>query len=229
MMSLMDSKDVYLFLCFDCFSDVLAYGPVSKEKVLLIARFINACDAVQIRLASEKCNIVSLCVVIFRVYDDGDDVVILILLAVVSLCKRFKDKVLELRDPLLGVAPLLAAVRKVQVSTKRLTALHPDCLQLCLLAKCYKAGFSILSDDILEVDQPREFYLYCYYGYASLPSFVLDSYVNIPEVTYRFHFCQGNDMHWVEEIPESIGASLQCNAFCLLFHVFKPSWTFALV
>uniref|UniRef100_A0A0D3B137 COP9 signalosome complex subunit 3 N-terminal helical repeats domain-containing protein n=1 Tax=Brassica oleracea var. oleracea TaxID=109376 RepID=A0A0D3B137_BRAOL len=54
-------------------------------------------------------------------------------------------------NPLRGVAPLLAAVHKVQVSTKRLTALHPDCLQLCLLAKCSKAGFSVLSDDdILE-------------------------------------------------------------------------------
>ncbi|CAH8314052.1 unnamed protein product [Eruca vesicaria subsp. sativa] len=121
----------YLYLL-----DVLSCGPVS-DVVPLIARFINGCDAAQIRLASEKF---------------------------VSICKRLKDKVLELRDPLRGVAPLLAAVRKVQVSNKRLTALHPDCLQLCLLAKCYKAGFSILSDDILEVDLPRDFYLYCYYG-----------------------------------------------------------------
>ncbi|KAF3537886.1 hypothetical protein F2Q69_00018799, partial [Brassica cretica] len=127
----------YLYLL-----DVLTCGgPMSKEKasevVLLIARFITSCDADQIRLASDKF---------------------------VSLCKGFKDRVLELEDPLRGVAPLLTAVRKVQVSTKRLTALHPDCLQLCLQAKCYKAGFSILSDDILEVDQPRDFYLYCYYG-----------------------------------------------------------------
>ncbi|KAJ0259763.1 hypothetical protein HA466_0060670 [Hirschfeldia incana] len=82
----------------------------------------------------------------------------------VTLCKRFKDRVLELGDPQRGVAPLVSAVRKVQVSAKRLTALHPDCLQLCLMTKCYKAGFSVLSDDILEVDQPRDFYLYCYYG-----------------------------------------------------------------
>ncbi|KAF8106279.1 hypothetical protein N665_0145s0089 [Sinapis alba] len=126
----------YLYLL-----EALTRGPVSKEKasgvVLLIARFINCCDAGQIRLASEKF---------------------------VILCKRFKDKVLELKDPVRGVAPLLSAVRKVQVSSKCLTALHPDCLQLCLQAKCYKAGFSILSDDILEVDLPRDFYLYCYYG-----------------------------------------------------------------
>ncbi|VVB14438.1 unnamed protein product [Arabis nemorensis] len=121
--------------------DVLTSGPVSEEKasdvILLIARFINSCDAGQIRLASEKF---------------------------VSLCKRLKDNVVKLNDPLRGVASLLTAVYKVQASTKRLTALHPDCLQLCLQAKKYKAGFSILSDDILEVDQPRDFFLYCYYG-----------------------------------------------------------------
>lgn len=48
------------FVSFDCSSDVLTSGPVSEEKasdvVLLIARFINSCDAGQIRLASDKCN-----------------------------------------------------------------------------------------------------------------------------------------------------------------------------
>ncbi|KAG2333943.1 hypothetical protein Bca52824_005123 [Brassica carinata] len=111
---------------------VLAETEKACDVVLLIARFINACDAVQIRLASEKYS---------------------------------KTKLWSSENPLRGVAPLLAAVHKVQVSTKRLTALHPDCLQLCLLAKCSKAGFSVLSDDdILEVDQPRDFYLHCYYG-----------------------------------------------------------------
>ncbi|KAJ4882840.1 COP9 signalosome complex subunit 3 [Raphanus sativus] len=146
--------------------EALTRGTVSsKGVVLLMARFINSCDAGQIRLAREKCNLftrLSLCFMFKR--DDDDVVVIVLILAVVSLCKRFKDRVLELKDPLLGVAPLLSAVRKVQVSAKCLTALHPDCLQLCLQAKCYKAGLSILSDDILEVDQPRDFYLYCYYG-----------------------------------------------------------------
>ncbi|CAH8348342.1 unnamed protein product [Eruca vesicaria subsp. sativa] len=41
----------YLYLL-----DVLTCGPMSKEQVLLIARFINSCDAEQIRLASDKCN-----------------------------------------------------------------------------------------------------------------------------------------------------------------------------
>ncbi|CAN8299761.1 unnamed protein product [Cochlearia groenlandica] len=96
----------------------------------------------------------------------------------VSLCKRLKDQVLQLKDPLGGVAPLLTAVHKLQVSTKRLTALHPDFLQLCLQAKCYKAGYSILSDDILEIEQPRDFFLYCYYGLTR--SVYLFQVVNAP-------------------------------------------------
>ncbi|KAG7609162.1 Winged helix DNA-binding domain superfamily [Arabidopsis suecica] len=123
------------------FLEVLTCGPVSKEKaayeIPIIARFINSCDAGQIRLASYKF---------------------------VSLCKILKDHVIALGDPLRGVGPLLNAVQKLQVSSKRLTALHPDVLQLCLQAKSYKSGFSILSDDIVEIDQPRDFFLYSYYG-----------------------------------------------------------------
>lgn len=69
-----------------------------------------------------------------------------------------------LEAPLRGVAPMLTALRKLQSSTEQLTTLHPDFLLLCLLAKCYKTGLSILEDDIYEVDQPRDFFLYCYYG-----------------------------------------------------------------
>ena len=66
--------------------------------------------------------------------------------------------------PIRGVAPLLTAVRKLQVSIEHLTPLHSEFLLLCLLAKCYKTGLSILEDDIFEVDQPRDLFLYCYYG-----------------------------------------------------------------
>nr|BAG11654.1 COP9 signalosome subunit 3 [Raphanus sativus]BAG11655.1 COP9 signalosome subunit 3 [Raphanus sativus] len=85
--------------------EALTRDPVKKEKsfgvVLLIDRFINSCEAGQIRFATEKF---------------------------VTLYK----------DPVQGVAPLLSAVRKVQVSAKCLTALHPDCLQLCLQASATK-------------------------------------------------------------------------------------------
>ncbi|KAJ6424063.1 hypothetical protein OIU84_024940 [Salix udensis] len=115
-------------------------GPVTNEQarrlVLLISRFLTSCVADQIRLAPEKF---------------------------IAVCKSFKDQVLMLEAPIRGVVPLLEAVKKLR-SSEHLTTLHPDFLQICLLAKCYKTGFSILEDDIFEVDQPRDFYLYCYYG-----------------------------------------------------------------
>ncbi|KAL2246857.1 COP9 signalosome complex subunit 3 [Sesamum indicum] len=126
----------YLYILEACTS-----CPIAKEQanefVLLVARFMNVCAAEQIRLASDKF---------------------------ISLCKRFKDQVMLLEDPMRGVAPMLAALRKLQTSTEQLTTLHPDFLLLCLLSKCYKTGLSILEDDIFEVDQPRDLFLYCYYG-----------------------------------------------------------------
>ncbi|XP_077227765.1 proteasome component (PCI) domain protein [Tasmannia lanceolata] len=126
----------YLHLLEACTS-----GPISKEQaneiILLIAKFINSCSEEQIRLAPEKF---------------------------VSVCKRLKDQVMLFQVPIQGVAPLRTAVRKLQSSSQQLTALHSDFLLLCLLAKCYKAGLSILEEDIFDVDQPKEFFLYCYYG-----------------------------------------------------------------
>ncbi|CAI0456872.1 unnamed protein product [Linum tenue] len=126
----------YLYLLDACTS-----GPVSKELaanlVLITSRFITSCSTEQIRLAPEKFT---------------------------GMCKRFKDQVLLIEAPMRGVAPLLVAVRKVQPSSEHLTSLHPDFLQLCLLAKCYKTGLSLLEDDIFEVTQPRDLFLYCYYG-----------------------------------------------------------------
>ncbi|KAK7266906.1 hypothetical protein RIF29_19567 [Crotalaria pallida] len=115
--------------------------PVSKQQaeisVPIITRFISACSAEQIRLAPDKF---------------------------ISVCKTLKDQVTLLEAPIRGVAPMLTALRKLQVSTERLTPLHSEFLLLCLLAKCYKTGLSILEDDIFEVDQPRDLFLYCYYG-----------------------------------------------------------------
>ncbi|PHU18899.1 COP9 signalosome complex subunit 3 [Capsicum chinense] len=116
-------------------------APVSKEEanglLVTIARFINSCSVEQIRLAPE----------IF-----------------VFICRRFKDQVMSMEAPIRGVAPMLTAVCKLQVSSEKLTALHSDFLLLCVLAKCYKTGMPVLEDDISEVDQPRDFFLYCYYG-----------------------------------------------------------------
>ncbi|KAK6256305.1 hypothetical protein SCA6_017610 [Theobroma cacao] len=123
------------------FIEACTAGPVTKEQAstfaLIIARFISSCVADQIRLAPDKF---------------------------ISVCKRFKDQVLLLEEPLHGVAPMLTAIRKLQSSTEHLTTLHPEFLLLCLLAKCYRTGLSILEEDIFEVDQPRDLFLYCYYG-----------------------------------------------------------------
>ncbi|KAK9288853.1 hypothetical protein L1049_017319 [Liquidambar formosana] len=123
------------------FRDAWTSGPIPKEEanelVLTVARFINSCNAEQIRLAPDKF---------------------------ISICKKFKDQVLLLEAPMRGVAPMLTAVRILQSSSEHLTTLHPDFLLLCLLAKCYRTGLCILEDDIFEVDQPRDFFLYCYYG-----------------------------------------------------------------
>ncbi|KAK3413027.1 hypothetical protein EUGRSUZ_I01664 [Eucalyptus grandis] len=123
------------------FLEAFTSGPVSKEQALtlipILARFINCCDAQQIRFAPDKF---------------------------VSVCKRFKDHVLLIESPLRGVSPMRAAVRKLQTTSEHLTTLHPDFLLLCLLSKSYNIGLSVLEDDIFDVDQPRDLFLYCYYG-----------------------------------------------------------------
>ncbi|MBA0614749.1 hypothetical protein Godav_014996 [Gossypium davidsonii] len=149
------------------FLEACTAGPVTKEQagsyVLMIARFITSCIAEQIRLAPDKF---------------------------ITVCKRFKDQVLLLEEPLRGVAPMLTAIRKLQSSSEHLTALHPEFLLLCLLSRCYKAGLSILEEDVFEVDQPRDLFLFCYYGLVASQT--------------------GNDKHWKKVVPESIGASTQC-------------------
>ncbi|KAK7338315.1 hypothetical protein VNO77_18921 [Canavalia gladiata] len=121
--------------------DAFTSGQTSKQDaetvVQLITRFINACVAEQIRLAPEKFTLV---------------------------CKRLRELVMLLETPIRGVAPLFTAVRKLQFSTEHLTPLHSEFLLLCLLAKCYKTGLSLLEDDVFEIEQRRDLFLYCYYG-----------------------------------------------------------------
>lgn len=97
-------------------------------------------------------------------------VLICCVFAVISVCKKLKDQVLVLNAPIRGVAPMLSAIRKLQTSSEHLTSLHPEFLLLCLLAKCYKTGLSVLHEDIFEVDQPKDLFLYGYYGWASSSS-----------------------------------------------------------
>jgi COP9 signalosome complex subunit 3 len=87
---------------------------------------------------------------------------------VLNVCRVLKDQVMQLNTPIRGIAPLRAAIRKIRTSPEQLTPVHADCLLLCLLAKQYKAGLSVLEDDIFEVDQPKDLFLYCYYGSGSI-------------------------------------------------------------
>lgn len=154
--------------------------PIPKEQanqlVLSIANFINNCSAEQIHLAPDKCiHLYFILYCIWCALMSSNDLSYScwcwsVDLAVVSLCKRLKDQVILLEAPMRGVAPMLTAVRKLQSASELLTVLHPDFLLLCLLAKCYKTGLCILEDDIFEVDQPRDFFLYCYYGWVALAS-----------------------------------------------------------
>lgn len=126
----------YLYILEACTA-----GPIpesqANELVLSVVRFIDVCSVEQIRLVPDKF---------------------------IFICKRLHEQVMVLGAPMRAVAPLFTAIRKIQPSSEHLTPLHPDFLQVCLSSKCYKIGYKILEDDIYEVDQPRDFFLYCYYG-----------------------------------------------------------------
>lgn len=104
--------------------------------------------------------------------------------AVNSVCRRLRDQAMHLHEPMRAILPLQCAIRKLQPSSEYLTAIHADYLQMCLLSKCYKASLSILEDDIFEIDQkktslvPRDFLLYCYYGYV-LHTFILNTIIRV--------------------------------------------------
>ena len=49
---------------------------------------------------------------------------------VAHLCRKYKEHVIALGCPRLGVSPLLAALRKLQPSREHLTPIHSDFLQV---------------------------------------------------------------------------------------------------
>eukprot|EP00955_Chlamydomonas_euryale_P047524 353707-Chlamydomonas_euryale.AAC.6 len=60
--------------------------------------------------------------------------------AVAHLCKRFKEQVIALGCPRLGIAPLLCGLRKLQPSKEHLTPVHADFLQLAADVHWHKLG-----------------------------------------------------------------------------------------
>ncbi|KAJ0551056.1 putative proteasome component (PCI) domain, winged helix DNA-binding domain superfamily [Helianthus annuus] len=126
----------YLYILEACTAGAVPEAQ-ANELIISVVRFIDVCSVEQIRLVPDKF---------------------------ISVCKRLHEQVMKLGAPMRAVGPLLTAIRKIQTSPEHLTPLHPDFLQVCLSAKCYKVGYGVLEDDICEVDQPRDFFLYCYYG-----------------------------------------------------------------
>ncbi|KAL5719424.1 hypothetical protein ACHQM5_012205 [Ranunculus cassubicifolius] len=113
------------------------------ELVSTVAEFIDSCVEGQIHLEPDKCNNFTL---------------------VRTCLQKIEGCSYVSASPIRGVGPMRTAIRKLQISPGKLTALHPDALQICLLAKSYKVGFSILEEGIFETDQPKDLFLYCYYG-----------------------------------------------------------------
>ncbi|XP_020261492.1 COP9 signalosome complex subunit 3 [Asparagus officinalis] len=135
----LDPKNAALFGLF--LLDAFSSRPIIREQasgfLVIVVNFINSCSEEQIRLAPEKF---------------------------ISICRRFKDQIMQLQAPMRGVAPLRTAIRKLRPSSEHLTALHADFLLLCILSKRYKAAQSILDERVFEFDLPRDLFLYCYYG-----------------------------------------------------------------
>lgn len=153
----------------DCYTSAHNAKEQANELVPTIARFVNTCSAKQIRLAPEKCmnDYYVIFTMIEYVHCAYCEMTMDFQFTVVAVCRRLKDQVMLLRSPIRGVAPLLTAIRKLQSSSEHLTAIHPDFLLLCLSAKCYKSGLSILEDDIYDVDHLEDLLLYGYYGCVS--------------------------------------------------------------
>lgn len=126
----------YLYV-LDAYSSCSIPREQAEGFMLTASNFINSCSTEQIRIAPEKF---------------------------IVLCRRLKEQAMQLQVPIQAIIPLRTAVRKLQPSPEHLTPLHPDLLLVCLLAKCYKAALSILEEDIFEIDIPKDFLLYCYYG-----------------------------------------------------------------
>ncbi len=90
--------------------------------------------------------------------------------AVGKIARRFTEVAVEARVPLRAVQPLRAAVAKIRAQPDQLTPVHADYLQVCLLAKLYKAGAALIEDDLVELEpgatgmQPRDALRYFYYA-----------------------------------------------------------------
>jgi COP9 signalosome complex subunit 3 len=94
----------------------------------------------------------------------------LALFKLVKVCRRFAELLVEVRQPMRGIVPLKLAVAALRDDSHQLTPIHTDLVQLCLLAKCYRAVIPILDEELYEVNPdatgitPKDLLCYYYYG-----------------------------------------------------------------
>jgi len=87
-----------------------------------------------------------------------------------KVARKFTDLLVEVRQPMRGIIPLRAALAALSSEPKQLTPIHTDFVQLCLLAKCYRAALPILDEELYEVSTestgllPKDLLCYYYYG-----------------------------------------------------------------
>lgn len=92
----------------------------------------------------------------------------------VKICRRYTELLVEVRQPLRGIAPLKQAIEAIRFNAEGqslgITPLHTDLLQLCLLSKFYRAALPVLEEELYEVNveatgvTPKD--VLCYYYYA---------------------------------------------------------------
>jgi len=81
------------------------------------------------------------------------------------------DLMLEQGTPLRAVVPLRTALTKLRPGSEVLTPLDADFLQVCLLAKDYRAALPVLAEEVLAIANPEDYNFkpkdllrYFYYG-----------------------------------------------------------------
>ncbi|XP_066934709.1 COP9 signalosome complex subunit 3-like [Clytia hemisphaerica] len=84
------------------------------------------------------------------------------------ICHCLVKILVEQRKAFRGIYLIDQAIQKIQESPSQLTSLHPDFLQLCLVAKCMKPAIKYLNIDIASIQESAKdakiFLLYYYYG-----------------------------------------------------------------
>jgi COP9 signalosome complex subunit 3 len=87
------------------------------------------------------------------------------------ICQRFIEIYQEQGAFVAAIKPIKTALFKLRPNSETLTPLHADFLQLCLLAKDYRAALSVLAEEPLNIAnpesynfKPRDMLRYFYYG-----------------------------------------------------------------